>query len=103
MTTKKLSVKEYEHMEKVAELGCIICLELGFPDSPAEIHHIRGEGEGSGMGKKASSYKVIPLCARHHRNGSESYHYSPKSFTDKWGSQKSLLLKVKNLLKYGGS
>jgi len=94
----KLTDKEYAHMERVAELGCIICRKLGFPDSPAEIHHIKGEGQGSGMGKKASSYKVLPLCARHHR-GQEGYHHSPKAFTDKWGSQVQLLKDVKNLLK----
>jgi hypothetical protein len=43
------------------------------------------------MGKKATNYEVIPLCPHHHRNSEESYHQSPKNFTEKWGSQENLL------------
>ncbi len=42
------------------------------------------------MGKKASNYEVIGLCAIHHRHSKESYHYSPKDL-QKVGSQKALL------------
>ena len=59
---------------------------MGF-NSPAEIHHIN-EGR---IGKRADFNKTIPLCPNHHRNGSESYHYSPKKFNKKWGTQKELL------------
>ena len=85
-------------MARVASLGCIICLKMGFPDAPAELHHIR---EGLvGIGRKSSNFHVIPLCAIHHRNGSESYHYSPKTFTKKWGSQKKLLQEVLTCVNY---
>jgi len=43
------------------------------------------------LGKKATNYEVIPLCPHHHRNSEESYHQSPKNFTEKWGSQENLL------------
>lgn len=79
---------EKEHMSKVASLGCLICNKMGFPDSPCELHHIKNL---TGMGKKASSFEVIPLCPRHHRQGVEAYHYSPKTFTEKWGTQTKLL------------
>ena len=59
---------------------------MGF-NSPAEIHHIN-EGR---IGKRADFNKTIPLCVIHHRQGKESYHYSPKNFTKKWGNQTSLL------------
>ena len=36
----------------------------------------------------------LPLCPNHHRNGPESYHYSPKNFTKKWGTQKELLTEI---------
>ena len=46
------------------------------------------------MGKKANNYEVIPLCPHHHRNSEESYHQSPKDFTEKWGSQENLLIET---------
>jgi len=82
---------EKEHMNKIADLGCIICRKMGFPNSPAELHHIKDK---TGMGRKASNFEVIPLCPRHHRQGKDSYHYSPKEFTKKWGTQKELLTEV---------
>jgi len=64
---------EKEYMNRVANLGCICCHQLGFPDSPAEIHHIRS---GQGMSQRASNYDVIPLCPVHHRTGDygTAYH-----------------------------
>ena len=79
---------EKEHMNKVEEFGCLICHKLGFPKTPCELHHIKNH---TGMSKKASNFEVIGLCPNHHRHGKESYHYSPKTFTEKWGSQKDLL------------
>jgi len=65
---------------------------MGF-NSPAEIHHIN-EGR---IGKRADFNKTIPLCVIHHRQGKESYHYSPKKFTEKWGTQKELLTLVNEM------
>ena len=86
MSTKSIKYKKI-YYEKLVSLGCIICKKMGFPNSPAEIHHIN-EGR---IGKRASFRKCLPLCPNHHRNGPESYHYSPKNFNKKWGSQKELL------------
>ena len=42
---------------------------------------------------------MIGLCPSHHRHSKASYHYSPKSFTEKWGSQEDLLkLNIKLIL-----
>ena len=86
MNTKDTKHKKI-HYEKLVSIGCIICKKMGFPNSPAEIHHIN-EGR---IGKRANFRMCIPLCPKHHRNGEESYHYSPKKFTKKWGTQKELL------------
>ena len=86
MTIKNTKHKKI-HYEKLVSVGCIICRKMGFPNSPAEIHHIN-EGR---IGKRASFNKTIPLCVIHHRQGKESYHYSPKKFKEKWGSQEKLL------------
>jgi len=55
---KSATKAERQHMDKVAQLGCIVCTNLGYYDSPAEIHHI---GNGT-MSKRASNLEVIPLC-----------------------------------------
>ena len=88
MAKKAKTRDEKLHMRAVADLGCIVCNKMGYPGSPAELHHIVSN---TGMGKKATNYEVIPLCPHHHRNSEESYHQSPKDFTEKWGSQENLL------------
>lgn len=87
--------KEKQHMDKVARLGCIICRKEGNPLVAAELHHIR---EMTGMGRRASHLEVIPLCPRHHRIGKESFHYSSRNFSKKWGSQRDLLNETLQLL-----
>lgn len=85
-----------DHYRKVVDIGCIICLKMGYPDSPAEIHHIK---ENFMFGKKSDYQSTIPLCPAHHRTTDEAYHHSPKSFTEKWGSQKDLLKETLELIK----
>ena len=91
---KGKTLAEKKHMRKVAELGCIACRKLGHFGTPAELHHI-----SSGvMGRKSDNFSVIPLCPYHHRNSDESYHRNPLYFTEKWGTQTSLLEETLDLL-----
>jgi len=87
---------EKEHLNKVADLGCIVCRNLGFYGTPAEIHHI---GNGT-MAKRASNYEVIPLCHIHHRTGNNgvAVHSGRKAFEANFGTEKELLKQVKGLL-----
>lgn len=62
--------QEREHLNAVAEQGCVLCQHLGYGKTPAEIHHLR---HGMGMAQRNSNYNVIPLCPEHHR-GSTGYH-----------------------------
>jgi hypothetical protein len=87
---------EKEHLRKVAELGCIICRKMGYPDSPAEIHHIK---KGV-MSKRSTHFETIPLCPYHHRTSNEAYHFNSKTFTEKWGTQEQLLEET-NIMIYG--
>ncbi len=48
-------------LSDVAELGCIVCRNLGFGSTPAEIHHIR---TGQGAGQRAN-HKEPCLFALH--------------------------------------
>ena len=93
MSTKSIKNKKI-YYEKLVSLGCICCRKMGFQDSPTEIHHIN-EGR---IGKRADFNKTIPLCVFHHRQGKESYHYSPKKFDAKWGTQKEILTLVNKMI-----
>lgn len=62
---------EARYLSKVSGLGCCICEMMGYPDTPAEIHHIR---TGIGAGNRADHYTTIPLCPRHHRLGQDGLH-----------------------------
>ena len=74
------------HMQKVAELGCIIC------GAEPCLHHIR---HGQGMGQKASNYEVIPLCHFHHQ-GKEGIHtMGTRAWQAKYGSEVELLERVR--------
>lgn len=53
---------ESAHMGGVASLGCLRCLELGYEDTPAEVHHCE-----TGGGGRKNHMKVAGLCPEHHR------------------------------------
>jgi hypothetical protein len=88
--------KESEHMNKVVSLGCIVCFNNGFYDTPSEVHHI---GNGT-MGKKATNYEIIPLCPIHHRRGNigVAVHSGRKSFEANFGTEQELLEQVRGML-----
>ena len=87
---------ETNHMNKVVSLGCIVCLNNGYYDTPAEIHHIGNQA----MGKRASNYETIPLCPIHHRTGGygQAVHAGRKSFEDTFGTEQELLEQVRGML-----
>ena len=80
---------ERNHMGAVAALGCVVCRNLGFGETPAEVHHI---GNGT-LGKKASNFETIPLCDAHHRNGGHgvAVHAGRKTFEARYGTERELL------------
>ena len=87
---------EKEHMSKVQQLGCIVCRNLGFLGTPAEIHHVFGKT------KKHTHMMVLPLCPSHHRYGGYeepiSRHPYKARFEAAYGTEENLLKQVKNLL-----
>ena len=88
-----------KYLDKVASLGCIVCRNLGFGESPAEIHHIR---DGYGISQRAPDSEAIPLCFIHHRSeggGQIGYHTSPLGFIERYGTERELLHQVKELIK----
>jgi hypothetical protein len=73
MATKK---NENNALNKIAELGCIICSEvLGIEGgSAAELHHVRRYGA-----VRATS-PILPLCPEHHRGNSGLHGLGVKRF-----------------------
>src|SRR5450755_2947081 len=57
----------------VRTLPCVVCGETrGIEASHTGPH---------GLGQKSSDYSAIPLCAKHHRTGADSYHrLGPRKF-----------------------
>lgn len=88
---------EKQHMDKVQQLGCIVCRKYRNIYTPAEIHHTGGK-----TAKNAHLY-VLPLCFRHHREGGNnelfvSRHPFKAEFQKRYGTEKQLLDYVKLLL-----
>lgn len=92
---------EKQHLNKVAEFGCIACHVQGTPGTPCEIHHPRAGGE-VGAGMKASHYDAIGLCAAHHRGTAglsvPSIHASKNAFIAHFGTEAELLELSKTLI-----
>lgn len=81
------------HLQKVADLGCVVCRNLGFGASPAEIHHLRS---GCGVAQRSSHGRAIPLCPPHHRTGGYgvAIHAGQKMWEEIYGSEEKLLEQV---------
>ena len=85
------------YLDRVAQLGCIVCLLQGIEDCPAEIHHPRN---GQGKGQRAPHRLGIPLCPPHHRTGGYgvAIHAGQKAWEAKFGTEIELVKKVRELL-----
>lgn len=94
-----MTKSERNHMNRVAELGCLACRQLGYHDTPAELHHPRS---GAGMSQRASSLDVIGLCPAHHRGThhplTPSIHLDRRAFEAAFGTEAALLQRVRDLL-----
>jgi len=91
---KRATAAEKAHMTAVASIGCIPCGDMGYQNSPAEIHHVYNGGI------RASHWQVIPLCSIHHRNGGfgEAVHNGKRTWEANYGTEKELLKRVNKLL-----
>ena len=86
---------EKARMQAIAELGCIVCMREGNPETPAEIHHIRSD---VGIGQRSTH--VLPLCSWHHRLGgySQAIHAGRRVWEDRFGTELELVEAVEKLL-----
>ena len=76
---------ESRHLDRVAQLGCLICdIYEGAPDGPAEPHHPRCF---AGVGKKSPDWLAVPLCRHHHRE----FHDGAQTFERRYMSEVGLV------------
>ena len=90
MKSHTATKSEQRWMKDINDLGCCVCLKFLRVHTPPEIHHIKGKV------KLGSHLQTIPLCYRHHREGSNNYQYTSrhpwkKSFEDLYGTEAELL------------
>ncbi len=85
-----MRAKEARYMGRVAALGCVVCRQLGYGYTPAQVHHIKEE---CGAGQRQSNYLVIPLCPVHHTDGGPgvAYHAGFRQFERMYGTELDLL------------
>lgn len=81
---------ESEHIRRVKELPCSICVLMGIVPAPAfcgesEAHHIGDSSERSG-------WLVIPLCAEHHRGGTGFHGLGERAFNRMYKTNELMLL-----------
>lgn len=90
---------EKQYLARVADLGCIVCDRLGYPGTPAEIHHIRTH---TGAGRRASHFDTLPLCPEHHRGNTGLHGLGRKAFERRYSiTELELLEAVKQKLNQG--
>ena len=89
---------ERKHYEKLSEIGCIVCRNLGLGYSAPHIHHIR---HGVGLGERSHWSLAIPLCPLHHQHGGHgvALHAGQKTFEKKYGTESELLHQTLELIK----
>lgn len=67
-----------DHMARVKQLPCVLCLEVyGQHVEGCDAHHIR---EGQGMGGRADDYLTIPLCKEHHQGATGIHGLGRRAF-----------------------
>ena len=91
--------EERVFMDKVASIGCIACLLDGRVMTQVSIHHIDGRV------KPGAHFKVLPLCAGHHQEGTGipgliAVHPWKTRFEERYGKQEELLQLVRLLIEY---
>lgn len=92
-----MSAAGKRHMARVASIGCVLCLRLGYGVTPAEVHHIR---TGTGAGRRADDAESISLCLEHHRGNTGIHGMGRKAFERCYNiTELELLDEVRRILK----
>tara|TARA_R110002153_G_C13332612_1_gene498568 strand:- start:6415 stop:6714 length:300 start_codon:yes stop_codon:yes gene_type:complete len=92
MKGKSRTKADIEFQNKIASIGCIVCLNQGIENHHISIHHIDGRT------KAGAHRKVLPLCYRHHQLQDndkpkhwQTLHANKAEFEREYGTQHKLL------------
>ena len=98
MSLQNPDKRERAWMDAITRFGCLPCYLMGYPGTPAAVHHItRG-------GRRISHYHTIPLCdPGHHKNpqkGSEkvAVHPNKARFVAEYGTELELLATMQKII-----
>jgi hypothetical protein len=78
--------KQQAYYDKLAQIGCILCLHKGIEDTPAQMHHIIRNGI------PRDKSPVIPLCYEHHQGKTGVHGLRSRGFTKLHGVSEETLL-----------
>ena len=84
------TAKEKQIMERVARMGCLVCERMGYPGTPAQVHHVRARHGWGRSGHKA----IIPLCVDHHTGKNGVHGMGREEFTTLYGISEIQLLEI---------
>lgn len=91
MAGRAPTADERRFMNDIAGLGCIACHKDGIVNPWISIHHIDGRT------KPGAHFRVLPLCAGHHQDGTGvdpsliAVHPYKARFEERYGTQLDLL------------
>ena len=93
--------RDPERLSKIAQMGCIVCANLGHEQSSrTNAHHIKRWEDGTklGLGQKVGDDRTIPLCEREHHWNGVHVHMGSHEFEERFGNELELLDQVNALL-----
>lgn len=73
------------HLQRVADLPCLICEKCGLGHSPAEVHHVFDSAA-------RSDFLTVPLCPTHHRSTLGFHGLGQRAFERKYKTSEAELL-----------
>ena len=89
-----MTAAQKRYASRVAEIGCIVSYNLGYPETPCELHHVYSKVNG----KMRNHDDIIPLSPEFHRWRSDAVHVNKKLFESRYGTEQELLAQVKDLI-----
>lgn len=87
-----------KRFDRIADLGCIVCLKNMGVRTPAVIHHLVGLENGRAMGKKSPDENAIALCVHHHTGFLGIHHMGKRAWENEHGTQADYLEMTNQLL-----
>ena len=92
MKGKARTKADITFQNRIASIGCIVCLNQGVENSEVSVHHIDGRT------KEGAHRKVLPLCYPHHQLQDNqtpkrwyTLHANKSEFERNYGNQYDLL------------